>query len=70
MSGPGKKPVTDGLGMVKGYVIEDANGKKTVTDFHGKILGTSDQFGTRDYMGKRVSMSDSPELLLDDEDDD
>lgn len=71
MDEPKKKVVTDGMGMIKGYITEDENGKKTVMDFHGKVLGTSDMSGTRDFMGKRVSMSDAPELLIpDDEDDD
>lgn len=68
MSGPSKK-VTDFFGQVKAIITEDANGKKTVTDWTGKVLGTSDARGTRDFLGNVIASSDSPELLVPDDED-
>lgn len=72
MNGPGKKPILDKMGMVKGYVEEDANGNKKVTDYTGKVLGTSNSGGTSNFAGKKLSQSDNPEALfdLDEEDED
>lgn len=62
------KIITDFFGNPIGRVAEDATGKKTVTDWSGKILGYSDKNGTRDFQGNPISQQDQPGLLLEDED--
>lgn len=69
MNDPKRKPVTDSLGMIKGYITEDEFGKKTVTDALGRFLGSSDSSGTHTFLGRTVSRSDNPGMLIDDEDD-
>lgn len=70
MSAPKRKEVTDSLGRVTGYITEDDFGKKSVSSFLGKPLGHSDGKGTYDFLGKTVSRSDNPGMLLDDDDED
>ena len=54
---------------IVGYIKEDANGNKTVTDFYRRLLGSydADSDTVRDFYGKVIARGDVAAILLKDE---
>lgn len=57
------KIITNEIGVPIGRLTTQGS-KTVVTDWCGRILGTSDDTGTYDSVGKMISRSNAPELLL------
>lgn len=55
--------ITDAVGAVVGRMVTH-NGRTTVTDPTGRILGTADSTGTRDAVGRKLSCANVPGMLL------
>ncbi len=58
--------IYDWTGKIIGSVDVDNNGKKTVRDFHGRILGKYDpRFDvTTDFHGRRIAKGDQSGMLI------
>lgn len=61
-----REPVKDWTGKILGFVDKEANGKKTLRDFQGRILGTYDPVldVTREFGGRQVAKGDALMMLL------
>ena len=61
-----KTPIKDFYGRIIGWVQEDSNGNKKLTDFQGGIKGRYDKATdtTRDFYGRIVAKGDQLSMLL------
>ena len=61
-----KTPIKDFYGRIIGWVQEDSNGNKKLTDFQGRIKGRYDKVTdtTRDFYGRVVAKGDQLSMLL------
>ena len=61
-----KTPIKDFYGRIIGWVQEDSNGNKKLTDFRGRINGRYDKATdtTRDFYGRVVAKGDQLSMLL------
>ena len=61
-----KTPIKDFYGRIIGWVQEDSNGNKKLTDFQGRIIGRYDKATdtTRDFYGRVVAKGDQLSMLL------
>lgn len=57
------KEVKDFFGRVIAVVKEDGD-KSRVSDWTGRSLGSADDKGTKDYLGKVVSPDNVPDILI------
>lgn len=61
-----RETIKDWTGKIKGFTDTESNGKKTLRDFYGRILGTYDPHLdlTRDFYGRQVGKGDILMTLL------
>ncbi|MBQ4618230.1 MAG: hypothetical protein IJB27_07660 [Clostridia bacterium] len=61
-----REKIQDWRGKILGFVDKETNGKKTLRDFQGRILGTYEPSldVTRDFYGRQVGKGDILMTLL------